>query len=93
MKDSGSEYVFKDQLSNVVICVNLEVGVFMVKEENFDRFDIVFIDDPYANIDHVFGSEGRPGDDTTVCSRENCKEETNVNQELAMYKDSMILSR
>ena len=82
--------MFEDQLGNAVSCTNLEVRVSMVEKENLDEAGIVFVNNPHANIDHMFSCEGGLGSDAAVCTRGDCKKNTYVDESLVMGQDNLI---
>ena len=63
----------------------------MVEKENFDKASVVFINNPHANIDHMFSCERRLESNAAICSRRDGKENVNINKSFAVSRDSLIL--
>ena len=63
----------------------------MVEKENFDKVGIVLVNDLHANIDHMFGSEGRLWSDAIICARGDREENANIDKSLAVGRDKLIL--
>ena len=63
----------------------------MVEKENFDGASVVLINNPHANINHVFSCEERSESNATICFKRDSEGNANIDEGLAVSGDDLIL--